>query len=250
MRFPLVRILAVLLAAASTAQSESVDPSAATAAVKSPSANRKPIVAVNGLSANGVDPSEAAALEDNLAAKLQQTGKVRVMERSQMDKILKEQSFQQSGSCDGGECAVEMGRILGIDQMIVGSVGLVGSTYTFNLRLVDVATGEAVRSSALTRRGTIDDVLTVLIPKAVTELTGDDKSIVVAAPPPVAPPPQAPVQASTPESKTAVWPWILGGAVVVGGGAVAAYLLLSDDGSSSPSPSDGGSSTTTVKAQW
>lgn len=63
MRFPVVGILAALLASASTARSESV-------AVKSPSPNRRPIVAVNGLSANGVDASEAAALEDNLAAKL------------------------------------------------------------------------------------------------------------------------------------------------------------------------------------
>lgn len=171
-----------------------------------------------------------------------------------MDKILEEQSFQQSGSCDGGECAVEMGRILGIDQMIVGSVGLVGSTYTFNLRLVDVATGEAVRSSALTRRGTIDDVLTELIPKAVAELTGDESNTVAEIPPPPAAAPPvpapAPVQNVAKASDVAIWPWILGGSLVVGGGAVAAFFLLKGDETTNPSPTGPSQDKTTVKASW
>jgi len=46
-----------------------------------------------------------------------------VMERSEMALVLQEQSFQQSGVCDQSSCALEIGKILSVDRMVVGSVG-------------------------------------------------------------------------------------------------------------------------------
>jgi curli biogenesis system outer membrane secretion channel CsgG len=171
-------------------------------------------VAITDLSAQGIGGGDASIISDNLASKLQQSGKFRVMERSQMEQILKEQSFQHSGACDGNQCAVEMGKILGLDRIVVGSVGLVGSTYSFNLRLVDVASGEALRTSARTRKGNIDDVLTDLIPEAVADLSD-------------LPQPASPTPAQ--ERKRPLWPWIVSGTVVVAGGAFAAVLLAGDE---------------------
>jgi hypothetical protein len=206
---------------------------------------RLPVVAVATLESRGVGVNEAGVIADNLAAKLQQSGKFRVMERAQMEQILKEQSFQQSGTCDQGDCAMQMAKILGLDRIIIGSVGLVGSTFSFNLRLVDVATGEALRTSARNKKGSIDDVLTDLVPQAVLDLTETPSSTGSAAP--------YATTASVPEeeSKHRVWPWVLGGTVVVAGGAAAAFLLLDSESSSpaaeSPTPS---SSDNHLKFTW
>jgi hypothetical protein len=204
---------------------------------------RLPIVAVATLESRGVGTNEAGVIADNLAAKLQQSGKFRVMERTQMQQILKEQSFQQSGSCDQGQCAVEMARLLGIDRIVIGSVGLVGSTYSFNLRLVDVATGEALRTSARNRKGTIDDVLTDLVPQAVADLSGiPDRPAADAAVP-------ASSEAGS-ESKGSLWPWLLGGAVVAGG-AAAAVLLLGGKNSTTPAAASTSAGTTDdLKFTW
>ena len=43
--------------------------------------------------------------------------------------MLKEQGFQQSG-CVSSECAVEAGKLLGVDQIVTGSIGKIGSYYT------------------------------------------------------------------------------------------------------------------------
>ena len=189
------------------------------------------MVAIAPLESHGVGQSEVGAITDNLASRLQQTGKFRVMERSQMNQILGEQSFQQSGTCDGSQCAVEMGKVLGIDHLVVGSIGLVGTTYTFNLRLVDVGTGEALRSSARNRKGTIDEILTDLVPSAVADLADLPQPVQpTAAAADSVPPPQA-----ESKHKRGVWPWIVGGALVVGGGATAAVLLTQgSSGSSNP----------------
>lgn len=196
-----------------------------TAAAEVPAPERVPVVAVAQLESKGVPPEQVDVIADNLAIRLQQTGKLRVMERSQMGRILQEQNFQQSGACDGSECAVQIGKILGIDRIVVGSVGLVGSTYSLSLRLVDVSTGEALKTTARNSKGTIDIVLTDLVPMAATDLVeGDGKQQKVA-------------DADTTKSRT-VWPWVVGGVALVGGGVAAALLLAGDE--SSPASSDGG----------
>ena len=86
------------------------------------------------------------------------------MERSQMDKILKEQAFQSSGNCDQSECAVEIGKLLSVDRMIVGSVGRIGDLYTVQARILDVQTGEIVFSANQDHEGKIEGLLSKALP--------------------------------------------------------------------------------------
>ena len=43
-----------------------------------------------------------------------------------MEDILKEQGFQQTG-CTSDECVVEVGKIIGVQQMVGGSISKVGN---------------------------------------------------------------------------------------------------------------------------
>ena len=79
-------------------------------------------VAVMPLQAKGVTANEADVLTDGVVSRLQQSGTLRVLERAQMDQVLREQGFAKSGACDGAECAVEVGRLLSVDRILVGSV--------------------------------------------------------------------------------------------------------------------------------
>lgn len=217
--------------------------------------DKKPLVAISPLQAKKVDPEEVDLISEALAGELQNTGAFRVMERGQMDRILKEQGVQSSGLCDGNECAVEVGKILGIDRIVVGSVGRIGTLFIINTRLVDVQTGEILASVRRTKDGELKDVLTSLVPQVGRALASGTQEEYVATPP--AP---APVVAKSPAAAPAVkessggsaLPWVLAGAAVVGGG-VAAFLLLQDDGDDKGSPSPGpggggggGGGTTTV----
>jgi hypothetical protein len=178
------------------------------------STKRVPNVAVLPLSAQGVDSASAQVLTDALSDELLKSGKVRVMERSQMTEVLKEQGFQNGGACDQSECAVQMGKLLGIDKIVVGSLGRFGSTYTLSLRGVDVGTGEVVASVRKLQKGEMDAILTDLLPSVAQELAAslsggtpviDSSSMVaVSAPTPVlevvapAPPPDPVAAAPAP----------------------------------------------------
>jgi hypothetical protein len=105
-------------------------------------ASDKLTVAVTDLVAKGVDKSVADIFSERFRSELIQTGHFRVMERGQMDMVLKEQGFQQSGACSDEACLVEMGQIMGVERMISGSMGKLGTLYTISVRLINVATGE------------------------------------------------------------------------------------------------------------
>jgi hypothetical protein len=133
-------------------------------------------VAVNQLTSSGVSKSEAVSLTDALRSDLTKTGKFQVMERGQMEQILKEQGFQASGACDEASCAIEMGKILSVNQIVLGNIGKVGQTYTLNVRLVEVGTGKIVRDVTEYHKGSPDGLLTKIIPIITAKLSGTYKA--------------------------------------------------------------------------
>ncbi len=57
------------------------------------------------------------------------------------------------------ECKVEAGQLLGVGKIVNGSVGIVGKTYYLILQLIDVRTGEILRSVEDECRCEIDELL-------------------------------------------------------------------------------------------
>jgi len=99
-------------------------------------------VAVNDLKGSGMDQVTATIVSDRLRSELVNSGVFRVMEREEMENILKEQGFQQSGGCDEASCLVQVGRLLGVQRMVSGSIGKVDNFWTISLRMLNVATAE------------------------------------------------------------------------------------------------------------
>jgi len=206
-----------------------------------------PLVAVMPLAPQGVDAASALVVTDALSDQLLREGQVRVMERSQMQKILNEQGFQQSGICDGGECALAVGKLLSIDRMVVGSLGKLGESYTLSVRVVDVATGEVLGSARRMRKGAIDDVIADLLPLVTKDLVFQRQPKGADAMGAKSPSPSSPAQASGSASKSHAWAWWTAGGVVVAGGTVAALLLTNKSSSGASTPA---ATSVALDASW
>jgi hypothetical protein len=128
-------------------------------------------IAVMEMEGKGISAQEASVLTDKLRGELINTGKFQVIERSMMDQILKEQGFQQTG-CTSNECAVQIGQLIGVTQMIAGSVGKIESTYLISIRLIDVATGKIAKNVQQEVTGTLTEVLKKSIPQIALEMAG------------------------------------------------------------------------------
>ena len=129
------------------------------------------------LEAIGVSQVEARALSDKLRSQISQfiqegvnlKEKYDLIERAQMDKIFDEFKIQSTG-CVSDSCAVEFGKMLQADRMVIGSVSLIGQTYSVIARIVDVETSKTIGSTDHSLRGSIDDVMTNIMPQIGNEL--------------------------------------------------------------------------------
>ena len=141
----------------------------------------KDIIAVLDLETIGLNPGEATILTQRLTTKLISIGKYEVVERTNMDKILKEQKFQKSGCTDSG-CAVEIGQLLNTDFIVIGSVNKFGSTWTLDARLIDVALGKGIISAEFSAEGKIDILLTTGLPSIAKQLCGMEATTIIQTP--------------------------------------------------------------------
>ncbi|MFC1528934.1 CsgG/HfaB family protein [Candidatus Latescibacterota bacterium] len=179
-------------------------------------------IAVLDLTANGISQTEARSLSSSLNVQVTRTATSQdyikksgisytVVERTQMDKIFEEFDIQNTG-CTDISCAVEFGKMLSVERIIIGSVGLVGETYTINISIVDVESSRTLTVADYKFKGQVDNLLNEGIPDVVSQLLGVKK-----------------------KSRRTLY--IVGGAVLLGG--VAAAVLSGGGGG------DGGGGTTT-----
>lgn len=69
----------------------------------------------------GSDQDIGKGIADILVGQLVRNGTYSVVERKQLDRVLQEQNFQQSGRADASTAA-QLGRLLGVDAIIIGSI--------------------------------------------------------------------------------------------------------------------------------
>lgn len=121
----------------------------------------KTTVAVIDFEAEGLSEVDASILTNRFRSELVNTQAFFVLERGQMDDILKEVGFQNSG-CTSSECMIEIGKLLNVQKMIGGSLGKLGSVYTIDLRLIDVQTGRIDKTITEDHSGDLTDLLQVM----------------------------------------------------------------------------------------
>lgn len=106
-------------------------------------------VAVLRFEASGMDAGLGDGVAEMIAGELANSPQVTVIERSAVDKILKEMEIQRSGLTEAD--AVKIGKGLNARAVLLGSVRRFGaSTYLVNTRAVDVETQRVLGSREVT----------------------------------------------------------------------------------------------------
>ena len=164
----------------------------------------------------GVTNEECSLLSESLRENFFKTGRYRVVDRKNMDNILKEQSFQLS-DCTSESCAVQVGKLLGVEKMAFGSIGKLGDQYLISIQTINVETGEIEKMASRRLLGSVDE-LENLLGEIAFEIAGV----------PYIPIPKVKSRSEKESSwYKKPWVWILI-VVVVGGGAYATYALTSN----------------------
>jgi hypothetical protein len=123
---------------------------------------KKTVAVIEFASSGDVPKKEIITLTKRFRDMLVQTNGFQVLERDKMQAILKEQDFIISDDCNSEECAVQVGQLLGVEEMITGDIGKVGDTWTIGLRLINMSTGKIEKTETVDYQGKIDGMLEIM----------------------------------------------------------------------------------------
>lgn len=118
-----------------------------------------------------VTPEQLSFISSKFTGELILTGAFSVLDRGKMDYILKEQGFQQSGACNSSDCQVQMGQLLGVDNLVTGSLVRFGSTYALHIEYINVSSGRIEKTVDTEQKGDLEDTYKFLCYTAANQLS-------------------------------------------------------------------------------
>jgi hypothetical protein len=135
-----------VLAASAVADDSVIDPAEVL--------NKK--IAVWRFDALGIDPEIVQRLETLFRMELDRLDRQPLPSRTVVEKSV----TAAEQNCTGEEkCLTSIGKRLGVDLVVTGTVGSLGDNYVLNIKVVDVATGKSQKIQSDPLRGSPDDLI-------------------------------------------------------------------------------------------
>jgi len=111
--------------------------------------------------ADGIKSVEGALISERILTKLADRGRVRVLERSLIDKVMEEQKLSALGFVDPAT-SVKIGKLLGARGILSGTVTDLGEKIEIHVRLTSVETDEVLATLKRSTRKTIKTFISPL----------------------------------------------------------------------------------------
>jgi TolB-like protein len=91
----------------------------------------------------GGNPEVASMVQDNMITTLYNLRRFKILERSKIDEIVKEQKLGMTGFIDPAK-AVKVGKVIGVDAILMGSISSTATGVAITARLIDTETGTII----------------------------------------------------------------------------------------------------------
>jgi TolB-like protein len=119
--------------------------------------------AVLDLSNHGVTPATVASLTDLLSLELKKFEGLSVVSRSEIEAMLQYQADKMVLQCKSDtSCLIEIGGALGVDYLVSGGVGTLGSSLVVNLKLLNIHEAQVTNRVSETFEGDESELVRAL----------------------------------------------------------------------------------------
>lgn len=223
-------------------------------------------VAVLDIQGTGISPELLPTLTEILTVEIAEFGLYKVIAGRDIQSMLGFERQKDVLGCTDAACLAEIGGALGVDRIVASHVGMVGSTYVVNIKLINIRQADTEGRVYETVRGEVDALISI-VKTAAQRLLGPGSKAAIArghtgkapAPHPTTTTPQTTVQTPPPavqpqpaprpqvavteppasatttgtrKSGIGVMPWVLwgAGAVALAGGAAFGIKAKTEQG--------------------
>ncbi len=105
----------------------------------------KPNAAVLDFTYKNVSKEDAAIINDFFRSELIKTNKFNVLDRGNIEKILKEHTLQSTGITDT-ENSIGIGKLLNVQYIFVGSYSMLDKSFILTVNMINIKTGKIERT--------------------------------------------------------------------------------------------------------
>jgi hypothetical protein len=127
-------------------------------------------IAVFPLEAKVLDKAIADMVTDALHAQITKIPNSRVISAKELDTMMGYEQKKQLSGCNDTACVVAIGGAMGVDKLVVGSIGKLGNSYLFNVKLLNVFEGRVDAIFDKRLKGASEEELLDTIPEALSTL--------------------------------------------------------------------------------
>jgi len=142
-----------------------------------PKKEKKTEVAFFNLEANVISAGVANIISDAILVDLGKIPQISVISSKEIDTMLGYEQKKQLAGCTDTGCMVAIGGALGVDKILNGSVGKIGSSYTFNLKLLDIQNAKIEKMYDKRLKGGSEEDILDLIPEALSAIFPENRAL-------------------------------------------------------------------------
>lgn len=115
-------------------------------------------IAVLPFENKGGDPTVSGTVQDKMITSLYSLKRFKIIERSQIDKVMNEQKLGMTGAIDPDR-AVKVGKMIGVDAILIGAISCTENSVGIDARLIDTESGVIITAKdAYSPKNSLQDV--------------------------------------------------------------------------------------------
>ena len=139
-------------------------------------------IAVLDIQGTGVSADLLPTLTEVLTVEIAELGLYRVIAGRDIQSMLGFERQKEVLGCTEAACLAEIGGALGVDRIVASHIGMVGSTYVLNIKLINIRAADTEGRVYETVRGEVDDIIDVMR-RSVGKLLGTGSKAARSQPP-------------------------------------------------------------------
>lgn len=146
-----------------------------------PSLFAQSTLAILPFNSSGISTEEARQISVKFRAEFTDLRKYNVLDRQTMETLLADQGFDLNDPCRNNYCALTLGQLLSVDNVILGNIGKIDKTYAIDVKIIDISSGSVLKDISTRHTAKTDALFKKIIPELVKELvsTSNTSSIQV-----------------------------------------------------------------------
>lgn len=130
--------------------------------------------AVYPFSYSGITSQEARQVTESFRSNLKSLNKFSLLNRTSMESLLYDQGINIDDPCNDQACAIAIGQLLAIDDLITGNIARIDKNFIINIKIINISSGSISKDISENYKGDYKDLFDIMLPVLAHKLVNEN----------------------------------------------------------------------------